>query len=82
MMGSQCVWALGECSPRPHPHTYPIINKYTEQVKKAMYGFIMEPGYRSKTHYYAEKQGFGYRWLSKYFTHTHHSVALPRSPPG
>ena len=71
-----------EPSPRPHTHSHPIVNKHTEQVKKIhmdLSWHALNSMLQFKTLYYAEKQGFGYLWLSKKFQ-THppkHAEAEP-----
>ena len=66
-------WKFGP-SPRPHPHSDPIINTHTKQAQKlrmdlppALFTCRLQP----KTHCHPQKQRFGYPRLSK---------KIPRTP--
>ena len=63
-----------EPSPKAHTHADPIINKYTEQVKKLRMDLswhALNSMLQVKTLYHTEMQGFGYPWLSKKIPDTH-----------
>ena len=57
------IWTLSK-----GPHSDPIINKHTEQVKNLhmdLSWHALNPRTQAETHIHIEKQGFGYLWLSK-----------------